>query len=108
MIYLVGVPVCFAEKGSRLEVKSDLCFGTPNNSVDYKDIDPDFGSMETFRALVDESHALGMKVLLDGVFNHTSDQHAWFKHARTSQENSYRNYYLWHPGKKDGSVPNGW
>lgn len=75
---------------------------------DYKDIDPDFGSMETFRALVDESHALGMKVLLDGVFNHTSDQHAWFKHARTSQENSYRNYYLWHPGKKDGSVPNGW
>jgi maltose alpha-D-glucosyltransferase/alpha-amylase len=61
----------------------------------YYQLHPDFGTIESFRMLVDEVHARGMKLLIDLVVNHTSDQHPWFKEARRSKESPYRDYYVW-------------
>src|SRR5215210_7242198 len=61
----------------------------------YTDIDPLFGTLSDFRELLDVAHALGLKLLLDLVPNHTSDQHPWFLESRSSRENSKRNWYIW-------------
>ena len=74
---------------------------------DYKDILSEFGSMNDFDQLLDEVHARGMKLIMDLVINHTSDEHPWFIEARSSKENKYRDYYIWHSGI-DGEEPNNW
>lgn len=75
---------------------------------DYTDIHPLFGSMDDFDLLLKEIHARGMKLILDLVPNHTSDQHPWFLESRSSRDNPKRDWYIWHDGKPDGSAPNNW
>jgi len=75
---------------------------------DYQSINPAFGTMEDFKELLAEAHNRGMRVILDMVLNHTSDQHKWFQESRKSKENPYRDYYVWRPAKADGSEPNNW
>jgi alpha-glucosidase len=76
--------------------------------ADYCGIDPIFGTMEDFDRLVAEAHAKGLKVILDFVPNHTSDQHPWFKESRASRDNPKRDWYIWRDAKPDGSPPNNW
>ncbi len=75
---------------------------------DYCDVDPLFGTLADFDRLVSESHRRGMKVIIDYVPNHTSDQHAWFKESRSSRDNPRRDWYIWRDAKPDGSPPNNW
>ncbi|WP_058308643.1 glycoside hydrolase family 13 protein [Gracilibacillus massiliensis] len=74
---------------------------------DYQAISDEFGSMEDFDALLEAVHASGMKLIMDLVINHTSDEHPWFIESRSSKDNPYRDYYIWHPGQ-DGKEPNNW
>ncbi|WP_257351920.1 glycoside hydrolase family 13 protein [Pseudalkalibacillus decolorationis] len=74
---------------------------------DYKGILDEFGTMEDFNQLLSEVHHRGMKLIMDLVVNHTSDEHPWFIEARKSKDNPYRDYYIWHPGKY-GHEPNNW
>lgn len=74
----------------------------------YQDIMDELGSMEDFEQLLQEAHEKGIKILLDLVVNHTSDEHPWFLESRKSRENPYRDYYIWREGKEDGSCPNNW
>ncbi|MFC0302647.1 alpha-glucosidase [Virgibacillus soli] len=75
---------------------------------DYQAISPEFGTMKDFDELLDEVHARGMKLIMDLVINHTSDEHEWFIESRSSKDNPYRDYYIWHSGKEDGQEPNNW
>ncbi len=75
---------------------------------DYKDVDPIFGSLEDFDSLVQRAHALGLKVIIDQVLSHTSDQHPWFRESRLSRTNSRADWYVWADPKRDGSPPNNW
>ncbi|MGE0595623.1 MAG: alpha-amylase family glycosyl hydrolase [Hyphomonadaceae bacterium] len=75
---------------------------------DYVDVDPLFGAMSDFEALIARAHALGLKVMIDLVFSHSSDQHAWFKESRASRENARGDWYVWADPKPDGSPPNNW
>lgn len=74
---------------------------------DYQAIMDDFGTMEDFDLLLKTAHEKGLKIVMDLVVNHTSDEHAWFIESRKSKDNSYHDYYIWKEGK-DGSVPNNW
>lgn len=74
---------------------------------DYQAINPKFGTMADFEHLLAEAHRRGMKVIMDLVVNHTSDQHPWFVESRKSRDNLYRDYYIWRDGK-DGREPNNW
>jgi alpha-glucosidase len=76
--------------------------------ADYQAVDPRFGTMADLERLIDGLHKRGMKLLLDFVPGHTSDQHPWFKDARSSRVNSKRDWYIWADGKPDGSPPNNW
>jgi alpha-glucosidase len=76
--------------------------------ADYCDIDPIFGTMQDIDRLVAQAHAKGLKVILDFVPNHTSDQHPWFKESRTSRDSPKRDWYIWRDAKPDGSPPNNW
>ena len=76
--------------------------------ADYCDVDPMFGTLEDFDRLVAEAHQRGMKVIIDYVPNHTSDQHAWFIESRSSRDNPKRDWYIWRDPKPDGSPPNNW
>lgn len=75
---------------------------------DYYDIMDEFGTMADWEELLAGLHARGMKLMMDLVVNHSSDEHAWFVESRSSKDNPYRDYYIWHPGKEDGSAPNNW
>ncbi len=75
---------------------------------DYQEIMSEFGTMEDFEHLLREAHERGIRILLDLVVNHTSDEHPWFLESRRSRENPYRDYYIWREGKEDGSCPNNW
>ena len=75
---------------------------------DYCDVDPLFGTLADFDALVEEAHARGIKVIIDFVPNHTSDQHPWFLESRSSKDNPKRDWYLWKDPRPDGSPPNNW
>lgn len=75
---------------------------------DYCNIDPQFGTLNDFKILLKECHERDIKVMLDYVPNHTSDQHDWFKKARGSKNNEFRDYYVWRDAKPDGSPPNNW
>ena len=74
---------------------------------DYQAIHEDFGSMEDFDALLAGAHERGIKIVMDLVVNHTSDQHKWFLESKSSRDNKYRDYYIWRDAK-DGSVPTNW
>ena len=75
---------------------------------DYRDVDPIFGSLGDFNALIARAHELGLKVLIDLVISHTSDQHPWFKDSRTSATSDKADWYVWADPKPDGSPPNNW
>lgn len=74
---------------------------------DYRGIMDDFGTMADWEKLLAEVHSRGMKLIMDLVVNHSSDEHAWFLESRSSKENPYRDYYIWRPGR-DGQEPNNW
>jgi oligo-1,6-glucosidase len=74
---------------------------------DYRAIMDEFGTMEDFDRLLAEAHARGMKIVMDLVVNHTSDEHAWFVESRSSRDNPYRDYYIWKE-PRDGREPNNW
>jgi alpha-glucosidase len=86
---------------------------------DYIDIDPRFGSLADFDRLLSESHQRGIRIILDLVLNHTSDQHAWFQESRSSRDNPKADWYIWSPppappifeengGRARGGLPNNW
>ena len=66
---------------------------------DYQDIMDEFGTLEDFDKLLNEAHALGIKIVMDLVVNHTSDEHPWFIESRSSKYNDKRNFYIWREGK---------
>ena len=75
---------------------------------DYCDVDPMFGSLADFDAVVDTAHRLGIKVMIDLVLSHTSDQHPWFVQSRVDRTNDKANWYVWAEPKPDGTPPNNW
>jgi alpha-glucosidase len=75
---------------------------------DYRGIDTIFGTIEIFDSLLTEAHSRGLKVILDFVPNHTSDQHPWFLESRSSRNNPKRTWYLWRDPAPDGGPPNNW
>jgi len=76
--------------------------------ADYRAIDPLFGTLRDFDALVADAHGRGLKLILDLVPNHTSDQHPWFIESRSSRDNPKRDWYIWRDARPDGSPPNNW
>ena len=75
---------------------------------DYRGVDPIFGTLADFDALVERAHALGLKVIIDQVYAHTSDAHAWFGESRSSRSNAKADWYVWADAKPDGGPPNNW
>lgn len=74
---------------------------------DFRDIMDEFGTLEDFENLVEGLHKRDMKLIMDLVINHSSDEHPWFQESKKSKDNPYRDYYIWHSGK-NGGVPNNW
>ncbi|MCP4789979.1 MAG: alpha-glucosidase [Gammaproteobacteria bacterium] len=75
---------------------------------DYCDIDPMFGNMADFDALLAKAHELGLKVMIDLVLSHSSEQHPWFVESRTSRDNKKADWYVWSDAQADGTPPNNW
>tara|TARA_R110002050_G_scaffold227029_1_gene362734 strand:- start:1456 stop:3090 length:1635 start_codon:yes stop_codon:yes gene_type:complete len=75
---------------------------------DYLEIDPLFGTMADFDQLIEKAHQLNIKVVIDQVLSHTSDQHHWFEQSRQSRDNDKADWYVWADPKDDGSAPNNW
>lgn len=89
------------------------CFPSPMKDFgydvsDYCDIDPMFGTLADFDALLEAAHAREIRILLDWVPNHSSDQHAWFRESRSSRTNPKRDWYVWRDPTPDGEMPNNW
>ena len=76
--------------------------------ADYKGINPEYGTMEEFKMVLDGAHERGMKVLMDLVVNHTSVEHHWFKESLKGEDNPYHSYYHWRKGKSAKKPPNNW
>ena len=76
--------------------------------ADYCDIDPIFGTFDDFDAIIRRSHDLGLKVIIDQVYSHTSDAHAWFQESRRDRTNPKADWYVWADAKPDGSPPSNW
>ncbi len=75
---------------------------------DYRDVDPVFGTIDDFKAVLNRAHELGLKVMIDQVWSHTSDQHDWFKESRQNRDNAKHDWYVWSDPKPDGTAPNNW
>ena len=75
---------------------------------DYCDIDPLFGELKDFDNLLDKAHSLGLKVMIDQVLSHTSEEHPWFEESRADRTNSKANWYVWADPEDDGTPPNNW
>ena len=78
---------------------------------DYMDIHPDYGNLDVFKQVLHEAHRRDMRVFMDLVINHTSDEHRWFKESKKGKDNPYHDYYFWRPGKVSGGIrrpPNNW
>nr|WP_316655320.1 alpha glucosidase [uncultured Gellertiella sp.] len=75
---------------------------------DYCDVDPMFGSLADFDEMLKEAHRLGLKVIIDQVISHTSDQHPWFRESRSNRSNDKADWYVWADPKPDGNAPNNW
>ena len=91
------------------------CYKSPNDDngydiSDYRDIMDEFGTLDDWQEMIDGMHARGIKLIMDLVVNHSSDEHEWFKQSRSSKDNPYRDYYFWRKGRgKDGKKPpNNW
>jgi alpha-glucosidase len=76
--------------------------------TNYRDVDPMFGTLADFDALIERAHGLGLRVMIDLVLSHTSDTHRWFRESRSSRDNPKANWYVWGDAKPDGSPPNNW
>lgn len=76
--------------------------------ADFRAIDPRYGTMDQWRELTSELHDRGMRIMMDIVLNHTSDEHRWFRQSRSAKDNPYRDYYCWRRGKENGTAPNNW
>ncbi|HYP71139.1 MAG TPA: alpha-amylase family glycosyl hydrolase, partial [Variovorax sp.] len=76
--------------------------------ADYRQVDPMFGTLADFDALLARAHALGLKVIIDQVLSHTSDQHAWFADSRAGRDGPRADWYVWADPKADGTPPNNW
>ncbi|GAA0737135.1 alpha-amylase family glycosyl hydrolase [Sphingomonas japonica] len=76
--------------------------------ADFCGVDPVFGTLADFDALVARAHALGLKVMIDQVYSHSSDQHPWFTESRSSRDNAKADWYVWADAKSDGSPPSNW
>ncbi|HZJ78126.1 MAG TPA: alpha-glucosidase [Clostridia bacterium] len=88
-------------------------FSSPNADYgydisDYRNISKDYGDIETFKKVLDEAHKRGLKVIIDLVINHTSDEHEWFKKSMESEDSPYHDYYFWRKGKGKNRPPNNW
>jgi len=75
---------------------------------DYNDVDPMFGTLDDFKTLLARAHELGLKVMIDQVLSHTSDQHPWFVESRKSRDNAKADWFVWADPKQDGTPPNNW
>ena len=78
---------------------------------DYRDIHPDYGNLDVFKQVLDGAHKRGMRVFMDLVVNHSSDEHKWFIESKKSKDNPYHDYYFWRPGRRSGQrrlPPNNW
>ena len=75
---------------------------------DYCDVDPMFGTLADFDALIARAHELGVRVLIDLVISHSSNQHAWFQESQINRTNPKADWYVWADAKPDGSPPNNW
>ena len=78
---------------------------------DYMDIHPDYGTLDTFREVLDQAHGMGLKVFMDLVVNHTSDEHPWFQESKKAHTNPYHDYYIWRHGRVSRGKrypPNNW
>jgi alpha-glucosidase len=89
------------------------CFPSPQvdfgyDVSDYENIDPMYGTLADFDRMQKEFNKRGMKIILDFVVNHTSDQHPWFVDSRSSKTSEHRNWYVWRDGKAQGQPPNNW
>ncbi|MBM7708437.1 glycosidase [Enterococcus lemanii] len=73
---------------------------------DYTKVLPQYGNLADFKELLAKAHQMGIKIILDLVVNHTSDQHEWFLQSKQSKENPYADFYIWKDPKADGSAPN--
>jgi alpha-glucosidase len=76
--------------------------------ADFRDVDPIFGTLADFDALIARAHALGLRVIIDQVYSHSSDQHPWFRESRASRDNPRADWYVWADPRPDGSPPNNW
>ncbi len=76
--------------------------------ADYRDVDPLFGTLADFDRLLARAHELGIRVMIDQVLSHTSDQHAWFRESRMSRDNPKADWYVWADPSEDGTPPNNW
>jgi alpha-glucosidase len=76
--------------------------------ANYRDVDPIFGTLADFDALLARAHSLGLRVIIDQVYAHTSDGHAWFQESRRSRDNPKADWFVWADAKPDGSPPNNW
>jgi len=76
--------------------------------ADYCDVDPIFGTLADFDALIDKAHRLGLRIIIDLVFSHTSDEHPWFTESRQSRDNPKADWFVWADAKADGSPPSNW
>ena len=87
------------------------CYKSPNadngyDISDYRDIMEDFGTMKDWKEMISGMHERGIRLIMDLVVNHTSDEHYWFKESRKSKDNPYRDYYIWRKGRgKNGKKP---
>jgi len=89
------------------------CFPSPQvdfgyDVSDYENIDPMYGTLKDFDRMESEAEARGIRIILDFVMNHTSDQHKWFIDSRSSRTAAHRNWFVWHDPRKDGGPPNNW
>ncbi len=88
-------------------------YPTPNadygyDIADYRDINPEYGTLDDFKMVLEGAHERGMKVIMDLVVNHTSDEHEWFKESLKGEDNPYHDYYFWRKGRDDKKPPNNW
>lgn len=75
---------------------------------DYRAVDPIFGDVDDFKVMLDKAHGLGIKIIIDQVISHTSDEHAWFGDSRQGAGNAKADWYIWQDAKPDGTPPNNW
>ena len=84
--------------------KNDFGYDVSN----YTDVDPSFGTLDDFSELVRTAHTLGIKVMIDQVISHSSDQHPWFQESRQTRDNDRADWYVWADPEPDGTPPNNW